>query len=76
LDTVEALIESIKIIAGKLKINKKYHIVIAKSPFKVPLSAGTLTYETKESTVNAAIENIMFFDFEKLYQHNHQTKIV
>jgi len=74
-DTVEALIESLKIISMKLKINKKYHLVIAKFPFRIPLSAGTLTYETKGSTINTLIENIMFFDFEKLYQYKHQIKI-
>ena len=65
-ESVNALIEAINIISSKIDLNRKVHLVIAKSPFKIPFNSGELSFVSKEETYHAAIENFVFLDFEKL----------
>lgn len=74
-ETIKALIKAIELICKKTKIDKKYHVIISKSPFTVPLSGGKLIYEAKPETINATIDHIIFLDLEKLYNHKYQIKV-
>ncbi len=74
-DSVNALIEAIEIIIKKTNLNRKVQLVIAKSPFKIALNSGELSFVAKEETHHVAIENFVFLDFEKLHSLPYPLKV-
>jgi len=62
---IDALIEAIKIINSKIRIDKKYHVLLGRSPFQIP-TVGTLTYNMEPCTVGIVIEHFIFIDYSML----------
>ncbi len=74
-DSVNALLEAIDIVTGKVKLNQRVHIIIGTSPFTIALSNGVFSYSTQTQTIHANVENFIFLDFNKINQHPHQLKV-
>lgn len=62
---VASLVEAINIIAGKIRINRKIHIIISSSPFRLILGNGVMTFALNNSAIHGYVEDFIFLDFNK-----------
>lgn len=64
---LDALKEAIKAIDGKIKIDKKYFIILDKSPFDLAVGeSNSLICTLDNSVVGLTVENAIFLDYLKL----------
>jgi hypothetical protein len=71
---IDALITAIKILNGKIRIDKIYHIFVGHSPFSLP-TPGEFTYKMESTTAGIVIEHFIFIDFVLLIPYPSFLKV-
>lgn len=68
--TIEALITAIKLLMGKIRIEKTYRIIFSNSKFVIESpdkeDIGLLKFEMTNGTIGTVVENFIFIDFTRL----------
>lgn len=75
-ESINALIEAIEIITTKITLNRKVNLVISKSPFKIALNSGELSFVSKKEVHHVHIETFVFLDIDKLNSVSYPMKVV